>query len=95
MCDIKDWLIEHPAISIRYMEKSLGLPIGIVRVRSEKPIPSKYRHSILLFLKEYGMINDCVSKRKEYFFRNNHIVTKEDGLFRKKDIGENTPLYIE
>ena len=95
MCEIKEWLKDHPAISIRRMEKDLMLPVGIVRVMGEKPIPLKYKEDIKKWLVGYGMINDCVPMRKQYFLRQDHLVYKEEGLWRRKNIDDNTPLYIE
>ena len=95
MCEIKDWLSEHPAISVRMMEKTLGLPIGTVRVRSKRAIPERYKKDIKQWLGEYGMLSDCKSERKQYFLRNDRLVYKEDGLWRRKNIGDDIPLYIE
>ena len=95
MCEIKEWLKEHPAISIRMMEKTLGLPIGIVRVKGKKPIPLKYIKDIKRWLGEYGMLSDCKPERKQYFLRNDRLVYMEEGLWRRKNIGDDIPLYIE
>ena len=95
MNEIKKWLGEHPMISIRGMEKELGIPFGTIRVSGDKPIPDKYIERIRIFLKDYGMLTDCVTERKVYFIRNGHLMTKENGLFARKTIGESIPLYMD
>ena len=83
MCDIQEWLRLHPAISIRMMEITLGLPIGTVRVTSNRSIPLKYVEEIKSFLRIYGYITSSVSERKEYFFRNGVFGYMEGKLFRR------------
>ncbi len=95
MNDIKKWLSEHPMISVRGMEKELGIPLGTIRVSGGKPIPEKYIDSIVVFLGNYGMLTNCKTERKRYFIRNGHLTTKENGLFVRKTIGESIPLYID
>lgn len=82
-------------ISVRGMEKELGIPLGTIRVSSDKPIPEKYIESVVRFLGNYGMITDCKTERKKYFIRNGHLVTKENGLFVRKTIGDSVALYID
>ena len=95
MCEIKDWMMKHPAISVRWMEKELEIPLGTIRVSGTKPIPEKYWERIRSFLEGYGMLNSYKSVRKQYFLKNGRLLTKENGLFVRKEIGENVPLYLE
>jgi hypothetical protein len=95
MNEIKEFLIKHPAISVRFLEKELEIPLGTIRISGGKHIPEKYKERIMFFLERYGMINSCKPERKQYFFRNNHLLTKQDKLFVRVNIGDNTPLYLE
>lgn len=93
MCDIQEWLKVHPAISIRMMEITLGLPIGTVRVTDKRGIPKKYIEDIKHFLSVYGYITSSVSERREYFFRNNVFGCMEGKLFRRAVIKDDDKFY--
>lgn len=60
MEEIKQWFREHPMLNVYSVEKELGLPIGTIRINSDRGIPVKYLHQIEECLKPYGYRSETV-----------------------------------
>jgi hypothetical protein len=58
--EIKEFLKSHPFINAYSVEKALGIPVGTIRVNSERPIPEKYRAMIIESLNNYVPIREHV-----------------------------------
>ena len=65
MKDIKQVLIEHPLLSIRAIENQLNIPLGTIRIKSERSIPDKFIQQLSELLSSYGYNNDVQTSVKE------------------------------
>ena len=50
--EIHEWLKSHPAIKVYFIERTLGIPRGTIRLT--RVVPEKYREAIAGLLREYG-----------------------------------------
>lgn len=98
MCDIKQFLANHPHISINSIERELGIPSGTVRLTSQRAIPMKYIEPIKKVLYDYGMTNNDVHKSDittpTYIVRNNVIGFVDGALFRRVSLKDNTIVIV-
>ena len=60
MCEIKDFLRNHPGINIHWVEKQCGIPVSTIKLNSSRPIPTKYIEDIKALLSTYGWQNNDV-----------------------------------
>jgi hypothetical protein len=63
--EIKEFLKANPLINVGRLERSLGIPHGVIRVNSERKIPEKYRELIIESLGNYNPIKSHVVVEKE------------------------------
>ena len=54
MKTIKDFLLAHPGIIIKDVEKACLIPAGSIRLNSKRGIPGKYREVLTNYLKQFG-----------------------------------------
>lgn len=54
MKTIKDFLLAHPGIIVKDVEKACLIPAGSIRLNSERKIPDKYREVLTNYLKQFG-----------------------------------------
>ena len=98
MCEIKDFLINHPGISVRWIEQQVAVPLGTIRIKSDKPIPEKYINPIKDILKDYGWSNNDVqtsdSPTATYIVRNNQVGYMDGFIFRRANLKDNTAIAI-
>ena len=106
MCKIKDFLINHPGISVRWLEQQVSIPIGTIRIRGNKPIPDKYIQPLIKVLSDYGYTNTDVQTSdkptvptgKAYIYRNKGFgYWDKSGQWNKwipVTIPEDTTVYI-
>lgn len=103
MSEIKAFLIDHPGISVRWLEQQVSVPLGTIRITGVKPIPEKYVQPIIDVLLRYGYMNDDVhtsdqptaSMAKTYIIRNNVIGNMDGLLFRRVSLPDNTILIAQ
>jgi len=103
MCEIKDFLIEHPGISIHWVEKQCGIPVSTIKLRGDRPIPTKYIEPIKELLSTYGWKNSnvpelgmpTVAKVTEYFIRNNAICKMDGGIRRRVELPDDTVVTVQ
>ena len=50
--EIHEWLSRHPAIKVYFIERTLGIPRGTIRLT--RAVPEKYKSLVGGFLKDYG-----------------------------------------
>jgi hypothetical protein len=65
MKDIKQFLIEHPILSIRAIEQQLNIPLGTIRIKGERSIPDKFIMPLSELLTAYGYNNHVQTSVKE------------------------------
>ena len=103
MCEIKEFLINHPAISVRWVEQQVSIPIGSLRVRSDKPIPNKYVQPIIDILMYYGWKNTEVqtsdnttaARVTEYIVRKDIVGYMDGFIFRRANLKDDTIVTVQ
>ena len=45
--EIKAFLIDHPGISVRWLEQQVSVSLGTIRITGVKPVPEKYIQPII------------------------------------------------
>ena len=58
MNEINEFLSKRPLISVNGLEAKLSIPLGTIRVSSNKQIPNKYVDDIISELSQYGYENN-------------------------------------
>ena len=98
MCEIKDFLINHPGISVRWLEQQVSIPIGTIRIKGNKPIPEKYIEPLISVLKGYGYKNTDVQTSDKptdtYIVRKNVIGYMDGLIFRRVELKDDTVVAV-
>jgi hypothetical protein len=102
MCEIKDFLINHPGISIHWVEKQCGIPISTIKLHGDRPIPTKYIQPIKELLASYGWMDTDVPELsiptvptgKRYIVRNNNVGYMDGFLFRRIELPNDTIVVV-
>lgn len=109
MCEVKDFLSSHPGISIHWVEKQCGIPLGTIKLNSTRSIPNKYKEPIKELLSTYGWVDVPKLGTNElpvpisgfptqtYFIENNVLKYREEeglNLLKRANLKDGTKLII-
>jgi predicted transcriptional regulator len=62
MKNVKKWLQDHKAISVRHVEQEAGIPQSVLNkvVNGHRELPKIYHARLLEVLKQYGFKHDSL-----------------------------------
>lgn len=102
MTEINEFLNARPLISVNRLEAKLSIPLGTIRVSTNKQIPNKYIDAIISELSNYGYVNKSsqtsdnpvIAQSTDYFIKENSIFYKDNGLNRRASFPNGTRVVI-